>query len=121
MTRENIKKTLLHIWKNLYFAKFLRRKSVICQILRGKKSVYTDKISMSGRSVLSLPVSGVIINIHEVTCYVSLSLLVVCGNLLSRLQTFITINLVCVAYFRYFCRCRQTSRNSRIYKNNKDN
>ena len=25
--------------------------SIFCQILRGKKSVYTDKISMNGRSV----------------------------------------------------------------------
>ena len=66
---------------------------------------------------LSLPVSGVIINIHEVTCYVSLSLPVVCGNLLSRLQTFIMINLVRVAYSRYFCRCGQTTGNGRIYKN----
>ena len=64
---------------------------------------------------LSLPVSGVIINIHKVTCYVSLSLPVVCGNLLSRLQTFITINLVRVAYYRYFCRCGQTTGNGRIY------
>ena len=69
---------------------------------------------------LSLPVSGVIINIHEVTCYVSLSLPVVCGNFLSCLQIFIRINLVSVTYCRYFCRCGQITGNSRIYKNNKD-
>ena len=43
---------------------------------------------------LNLPFSGVIINIHKVTCSVSLLLPVVCGNLLSRLQTFITVNLI---------------------------
>ena len=41
---------------------------------------------------LNLCVSGVIINIHEVTCSVSLLLQSVCGNLLTRLQTFIAIN-----------------------------
>ena len=46
---------------------------------------------------LSLPISGVIIDIHEVTCSVSLSSPVVGKNLLSRLQTFIAINLVRVA------------------------
>ena len=70
---------------------------------------------------LSLSVLGVIINVHEVTRYVSLSLPVVYRNLLSRLQTFITINLVRVAYCRYVCRCEQTTGNGRIYKNNKDN
>ena len=72
-------------------------------------------------SFVNLPVSGVIINIQKVSCSVSLLLSVVCGNLLSRLQTFITINLVRVTYCLYFCRCGQTTGNGRIYKNNKDN
>ena len=72
-------------------------------------------------SFLNLPVSGVIINIQKVSCSVSLLLSVVCGNLLSRLQTFITINLVRVADCPYVCRCGQTTGNSRLYKNNKDN
>ena len=52
MTKENIKKTFSHSWKkNLYFAKFLRGKICILPNSKGEKSVYTDKISMSGRSV----------------------------------------------------------------------
>ena len=50
-------------------------------------------------SFVNLPVSGVIINIQKVGCSVSLLLSVVCGNLLSRLQIFITINLVRVNKF----------------------
>ena len=56
-------------------------------------------------SFLNLPVSGVIINIQKVSCSVSLLLSVVRGNLLSRLQTFITINLARVAYCPYVCPC----------------
>ena len=56
-------------------------------------------------SFVNFPVSGVIINIQKVSCSVSLLLSAVCGNLLSRLQTFITINLARVAYCPYVCRC----------------
>ena len=36
MTEDNIKKTLSHFCKNLYFDKFYGRKSVFCQILNVK-------------------------------------------------------------------------------------
>ena len=42
--------------KNMYFAKFSERKSVLCHNLRVKKSVYTDKLNMSGRSGACTPI-----------------------------------------------------------------
>ena len=48
-------------------------------------------------SFVNFPVSGVIINIQKVSCSVSLLLSVVCGNLHSRLQSFITDNQLRVA------------------------
>ena len=54
MTKEDIKKTLSHSLKNLYFTKFLRKKISIFPNSKGKQSVYTDKISMSGRSAYTV-------------------------------------------------------------------
>ena len=51
MIKEDIKKTLLHFWKKSVFYQILRKKISILPNSKGKKSVYTDKISMSGRSV----------------------------------------------------------------------
>ena len=52
MTKENIKKkNHFPFLKKSVFCQISRKKSVFCQILRVKISVYTDKISMSGRSV----------------------------------------------------------------------
>ena len=48
MNKGNIKKTLSHSLKESVFCQVSKKK--ICK----KKSVYTDKISMSGRSVISL-------------------------------------------------------------------
>ena len=58
MTKEDIKKTLSHLLKKSVFYQILREKISILPNLKGKKSVYTDKISMSGRSVdIALKVS----------------------------------------------------------------
>ena len=56
MTKEDIKKTISHSLKNLYFYQILRKKISILPNLNGKKSVYTDKISISGRSAMILDV-----------------------------------------------------------------
>ena len=53
MTKENIKKILSHSSKKSVFCQILRKKICILPNSKGKKSVYTDKISMSGRSVSS--------------------------------------------------------------------
>ena len=50
MTKENIKKTLSQSWKKSVFYQILRKKISILPNSKGEKSVYTDKISMSGRS-----------------------------------------------------------------------
>ena len=50
MTEENIMKTLSHSWKKFVFWQILRKKICILPNSKGEKSVYTDKISMSGRS-----------------------------------------------------------------------
>ena len=50
MTKEDIQKTLLHSCKKSVFYSILRKKISILPNSKGKKSVYTDKISMSGRS-----------------------------------------------------------------------
>ena len=50
MTKENIKKTLSHSREKSVFCKTVRKKICILANSRGKKSVYTDKIRMSGRS-----------------------------------------------------------------------
>ena len=52
MTKEDIKKTLSHLLKKSVFYQILREKISILPNLKGKKSVYTDKISMSGRSAV---------------------------------------------------------------------
>ena len=54
MIKEDIKKTLSHSWKKSVFSQILRKKIRILPNLKGKKSVYTDKISTSGRSVYEL-------------------------------------------------------------------
>ena len=51
MTKENIKKSLTYSWKKSVFCQILQQKICILPKYKGKKSVYTDKISMSGRSV----------------------------------------------------------------------
>ena len=52
MTKEKIKKTFSHSYKKKsVFSQILRKNICIVPNSRGKKSVYTDKISMSGRSV----------------------------------------------------------------------
>ena len=53
MTKQNIKKTLSFLKKSV-FCQILRKKICILPKSKGKKSVYTDKISMSGRSALCL-------------------------------------------------------------------
>ena len=50
MTKEDIKKTLLQSTKKSVFYQILRKKISILPNSKGKKFVYTDKISMSGRS-----------------------------------------------------------------------
>ena len=50
MTKENIKKTLSQSWKKSVFYQILRKKISILPNSKGEKSVYTNKISMSGRS-----------------------------------------------------------------------
>ena len=52
MNKENIKKTLSHSLKKSVFCQISRKKICILPNSKGKKSVYTDKISMSGRSVI---------------------------------------------------------------------
>ena len=52
MTKDDIKKSLSHSSKKTVFYQILRKKISILPNLEGKKSVYTDKISMSGRSVI---------------------------------------------------------------------
>ena len=54
MTKDDIKKTLSHSRKKSVFYQILRKKISILQNSKGKKSVYTDKISMSGRSATGL-------------------------------------------------------------------
>ena len=55
MTKESITKTCRIPEKNLYVAKFLEKKCFFfCQILRVKKSVHANKISMSGGSALCI-------------------------------------------------------------------
>ena len=51
MTKEDIKKTLFAFLKKSVFYQILRKKISILPNSKGKKSVYTDKISISGRSV----------------------------------------------------------------------
>ena len=55
MNKENIKKTLLYSLKKSVFCQISRKKICILPNSKGKKSVYTDKISMSGRSVYTIP------------------------------------------------------------------
>ena len=51
MTKENIKKTFQESFlKKSVFCQILRKKICILPNYKGEKSVYTDKISMSGRS-----------------------------------------------------------------------
>ena len=50
MTKENIKRTLSFLKKKSVFCQIFRKKICILPKSMGKKSVYTDKISMSGRS-----------------------------------------------------------------------
>ena len=50
MTEENVKKTISHSWKKSVFGQILWKKICILPNSKGKKSVYTDKISMNGRS-----------------------------------------------------------------------
>ena len=50
MTKGDVEKTLSRSRKNLYFTKILRKNISILPNSEGKKSVYTDKINMSGRS-----------------------------------------------------------------------
>ena len=50
MNKENIKKTLSHSLKKSAFCQISRKKICILPNSMGKKSVFTDKISMSGRS-----------------------------------------------------------------------
>ena len=54
MTEDNIKKTLSHFQKKSVFCQILWKKICILPNSKGKKSVYTDKISMSGRSAVTL-------------------------------------------------------------------
>ena len=64
MTKDDIKKTFSHSRKkNLYFI------NMYLPNLEGKKSVYSDKISMSGRSDI-----GVFFNILQSTTAAKLSL-----------------------------------------------
>ena len=51
MAQENIKKTLSHSLKNLFFFfQILRKKICVLPNSKGKKNpLYTDKINMSGR------------------------------------------------------------------------
>ena len=53
MTKENIKKTFSIPEQKSVFCQILRKKIGISPNYKGEKSVYTDKISMSGRSVTS--------------------------------------------------------------------
>ena len=50
MTKENIKKNPFAFLKKSVFCQILRKKTRILPNSKGNKSVYTDKISMSGRS-----------------------------------------------------------------------
>ena len=52
MTKENIKKKPFSIPEKSVFYQILRKKICILPNYKGEKSVYTDKISMSGRSVI---------------------------------------------------------------------
>ena len=52
MAEENIKKTLSHSWKKSVFWQILWKEICILPT-KGKKSAYTDKISMSGRSAIA--------------------------------------------------------------------
>ena len=51
MTKDDLKKILSHSRKKSVFYQILRKKISILPHSKGKKSVYTDKISKSGRSV----------------------------------------------------------------------
>ena len=61
MTKEDIMKTLSHY-------QVLRKNISILPNLKGKKSVYTDKISMSGRSAQSVSFCRDATQIHEYCC-----------------------------------------------------
>ena len=54
MNKENIKKTLLHSFKKSVFCQISKKKICILSNSKGKKSVYADKISMSGRSRIGI-------------------------------------------------------------------
>ena len=53
MTKEKYKENPHAFLKKSIFCQILRKKICILPNSKGKKSVYTDKISMSGRSVFS--------------------------------------------------------------------
>ena len=53
MNNESIKKTLSHSFKKSVSCQISRKKIYILPNSKGKKSVYTDKISISGRSAVA--------------------------------------------------------------------